>query len=54
MAEPLERFARRLEAAGLGEAAAAIDRYAALRYGGIGDPGDVLGDLAATAARLRP
>lgn len=53
MAEPLEGFARRLEAAGLGEAATAIDRYAALRYGGIGDPQDVLAALSATAARLR-
>jgi len=35
--EPLDRFARRLEAAGLVDAAALVDRYAAIRYGGIGE-----------------
>jgi hypothetical protein len=36
--EPLERFAHRLAGSGLQEAATLVERYAALRYGGIGDP----------------
>jgi hypothetical protein len=35
--ESLDRFARRLASAGLAEAAALVERYAALRYGGRGD-----------------
>ncbi|MGO8992089.1 MAG: transglutaminase domain-containing protein [Polyangiaceae bacterium] len=35
--EPLERFARRVEGSGLPAAAQLVDRYSALRYGGLGD-----------------
>jgi hypothetical protein len=35
--EPLERFAVRLHQAGVDEAARLVERYAALRYGGVGD-----------------
>ena len=35
--EPLERFARRLDGSGLSDAAHLVERYAALRYGGVGD-----------------
>jgi transglutaminase-like putative cysteine protease len=36
--EPLDEFVGRLEQSGLGEAARLVERYAALRYGGLGDP----------------
>jgi transglutaminase-like putative cysteine protease len=36
--ESLDRFASRLEQSGLVEAATLVERYAALRYGGVGDP----------------
>jgi hypothetical protein len=49
--EPLDAFARRLEAAGLAEAAALIDRYAALRYGGVGDRGALEEDVARFVGR---
>ena len=38
-AEPLERFARRLDESGLKDAAKLVERYAALRYGGRGEQG---------------
>jgi transglutaminase-like putative cysteine protease len=44
-AEPLELFARRLEGLGLREAAQLVDRYAALRYGGLGDPSGLERDV---------
>lgn len=50
--EPLERFARRLEEAGFGEAAEVVERYAALRYGGEGDRAEVLAALEACALRI--
>ena len=52
-AEPLERFARRLERADLGEAAALLLRYAAHRYGGVGDGEGLLADIDRCAASLR-
>jgi transglutaminase-like putative cysteine protease len=52
-AEPLERFARRLEGAELGEAAALLLRYAAHRYGGVGDGAGLLADIDRCAAGLR-
>jgi protein-glutamine gamma-glutamyltransferase len=35
--EPLERFAHRLDGSGLSDAAHLVERYAALRYGGVGE-----------------
>jgi len=55
--EPLERFAARLPEAGLPEGGAAqlLERYAALRYGGLGDPERLARDVLACArARERP
>jgi transglutaminase-like putative cysteine protease len=43
--EPLEGFARRLEQAGFDEASQLVARYAALRYGGLGDPGVLEADV---------
>ena len=43
--EPLFRFARRLEEAGLTEAALLVERYAAMRYGGIGEASAVEADV---------
>ncbi len=44
--EPLERFAARLADAGLEDAAALVQRYAALRYGGRGDVASLDRDVA--------
>jgi transglutaminase-like putative cysteine protease len=43
--EPLFRFAARLDDAGLSDAARLVERYAAMRYGGIGEPGAVEADV---------
>jgi transglutaminase-like putative cysteine protease len=51
--EPLERFAERLAGGDLAIAAGLLRRYAALRYGGVGDPEALLGELDRCAARLR-
>jgi hypothetical protein len=48
--EPLERLAARLPDA---EAAALLRRYAALRYGDVGDAAALAGDIQQHAARLR-
>jgi transglutaminase-like putative cysteine protease len=45
LAEPLGGFARRLEERGLPEAAILVERYAALRYGGVGDVGALQRDV---------
>lgn len=50
--EPLERFAGRLDAAEQSAAAALLRRYAAQRYGGVGELAPLLGELDACAARL--
>jgi hypothetical protein len=50
--EPLERFAGHLEAAEQGGAAALLRRYAAQRYGGVGELSPLLGELDACAARI--
>ena len=52
LSEPLERFAGRLEAAEQGGAAALLRRYAAQRYGGVGELPQLLGELDACAARI--
>ncbi len=44
-AEPLAHFARRLDGSGLRDAAKLVERYAALRYGGLGDPGALERDV---------
>lgn len=43
--ESLDRFAKRVDQAGLGEAAQLVARYAALRYGGVGDPSALEADV---------
>jgi len=43
--EPLFRFARRLEEAGLPDAAMLVERYAAMRYGGVGEASAVEADV---------
>ena len=43
--EPLERFASRLNGAQLPEAAKLVERYAALRYGGLGERGPLEADV---------
>jgi transglutaminase-like putative cysteine protease len=51
--EPIERFAARIAGEGAGEAAALLDRWAAFRYGGIGD-GDAIGrEMERCAEQLR-
>lgn len=50
--EPLERFAGRVEAAGLGDAAALVRRHAALRYGGLGDAAALDAAMDGCAERL--
>lgn len=53
-AEPIERFASRIEGEGeAGEAAALLHRWAALRYGGIGDGDALARESDACAERLR-
>lgn len=55
--EPLERFARRLDGAGepwAGDVAAALDRYAELRYGGVGEERTVAQRLDELARKIRP
>ncbi|EYF08348.1 transglutaminase family protein [Chondromyces apiculatus] len=49
--ETLERFARRLEKAGRREAGEAIARYAALRYGGVGEAAAVREELREAAVK---
>ncbi len=51
--EPIERFARRLDAAAHPVPATLLRRYAAQRYGGVGELEPLLGELDACAARLR-
>ncbi len=51
-AESLERFAQRLDEGELGEAAALLSRYAAHRYGGVGDGEALLGEVERCAARI--
>ena len=48
--EPIERLAART---GDAEAARLLERYAALRYGGLGDPDALANDVAAYAQRQR-
>jgi hypothetical protein len=50
--EPLERFAGRLEAAKQDGAAALLRRYAAQRYGGVGELLPLLGEIEACAGRV--
>jgi protein-glutamine gamma-glutamyltransferase len=50
--EPLERFAGRLDAAEQSAAAALLRRFAAQRYGGVGELSPLLGELEACAARI--
>ena len=50
--EPLERFAGRLEAAEQGSAAELLRRYAAQRYGGIGELSPLLVEIEACAGQL--
>lgn len=50
--EPLERLARRLADAELREAAELVERYAALRYGGVGDAAVIAGAMDRCAAVL--
>ena len=50
--EPLERFAGRLSAAKQEGAAALLRRYAAQRYGGVGELSPLLGEIEACAGRL--
>lgn len=50
--EPLERFAGRLEAAKQEGAAELLRRYAAQRYGGVGELSPLLGELEACAGQL--
>lgn len=56
--EPIERFAARLGESGsagsaaVGEARELLSRYAALRYGGVGDAAALLAEMDACAARL--
>lgn len=55
--EPLERFARRVQAAGepwSADVAEALVRYAELRYGGIGEESSVAARLDALARQVRP
>lgn len=55
--EPLERFAKRVAAAGepwSSEVAEVLARYAALRYGGIGEERTVASSLDALARKLTP
>ena len=55
--EPLERFARRVDSAGepwSAEVADALTRYAALRYGGIGEERTVASRLDELARKLAP
>jgi transglutaminase-like putative cysteine protease len=50
--EPLERLARRLAEAELREAAALVDRYVALRYGGVGDSASIAREMDRCSADL--
>lgn len=55
--EPLERFARRVDDGGepwSGDVADALARYAALRYGGVGEERTVAQRLAELARTIRP
>ena len=55
--EPLERFARRVDAAGepwSADVAEALTRYAELRYGGIGEERTVASRLDALARKVTP
>ena len=52
-AEPIERFAARVEGEGVDEAADVLRRWAAFRYGGIGDGQALAGEMEGCAARLR-
>lgn len=52
-AEPVERYALRVAEAGLDEAAALLRRWAAYRYGGIGDGEALAREMDGLAARLR-
>ncbi len=49
--EPLGRFAERLRRAGFRDAALLVERYAALRYGGMGDRGPLEEEMNAFDAR---
>jgi hypothetical protein len=51
--EPLERFASRLDGAQLSEAARLVERYAALRYGGLGERGSLEADVERFVRSLR-
>jgi protein-glutamine gamma-glutamyltransferase len=51
-AEPLERFASRLDEAGRSEAAALVRRWAAHRYGGVGAAAPLLAEIQRHAAGL--
>jgi transglutaminase-like putative cysteine protease len=51
--EPLERFAARLDALALDDAALLLRRYAAFRYGGAGDPEALARAMDGCAGRLR-
>jgi protein-glutamine gamma-glutamyltransferase len=51
--EPLERFAGRLDAADRAGPAALLRRYAAQRYGGVGELPPLLGELDACAEQLK-
>jgi transglutaminase-like putative cysteine protease len=51
-AEPIERFARRLDDEGQRAPAALLRRYAALRYGGVGDGDSLFADMDSCAGNL--
>jgi len=51
--EPIESFARRLTRSEWDDARSLLLRYAALRYGGIGDGEVLLGEMDGCASRLR-
>jgi transglutaminase-like putative cysteine protease len=52
--EPLEHFARRVAELGLSDAAQLVGRYAALRYGGVGDASRLERDVAAFVRHISP
>ena len=51
-AEPIERFAARLDREGQPEAAEILRRWAAHRYGGLGDGAALAKEMDGCAARL--
>jgi transglutaminase-like putative cysteine protease len=51
--EPLERFAGRLSAEGMNEAAEVVRRWAAFRYGGVGDGDALVRETEGWVERLR-